>query len=342
MSKSLSRRRTFFAMLATVFALSFQVIATGVAAAPPLNLVSTPWPPFTNEAGKPRFALDLVEAALGRVHVTAHTSIVPAQEFTTSLLDARYSGSAAAWKDAEREKVLIFSQPYLENRLLLVGQKGSDVSAVSLAALKGKRIAIVEGYSYGDEIDASGPIFVRMASEEESLAELLKGGVDYTLMDELVVRYITSRHSTAAQARLRIGKDPIISRPLYLAIRRDIPNAQGIIDGFNTQLRAMIADGTYHKLLHVDWINADVDGDGVTEFVPASNHVGTIAPTSAYSLTTTAVNTTRFGDSSDEQSIYVDGEVYANWNSVPNRFKDDMPGISSRPSENVPVFKFSW
>lgn len=342
MFKCLSRRRAFVALLAAVFALSIQGFPPGVAAEPPLTLVSTPWPPFTNEAGKPRFALDLVEAALGRVHVTAHTRIVPAQEFTTSLLDARYSGSAAAWKDVEREKVLIFSQPYLENRLLLVGQKGSDVSARSLAALKGKRIAIVEGYSYGDEIDASGPTFVRMANEEESMTELLKGAVDYTLMDELVVRYITSHYSTEAQARLRIGEEPIISRPLYLAIRRDIPNAQAIIDGFNKQLRTMIADGTYHNLLHLDWIYADVDGDGIAELVPASNHVGTIAPKSAYSLTTTAANTAKFGDSRDEQSVYVDGEVYANWNSVPNRFKDDMPAISNRGSENVPIFKFSW
>ena len=342
MLMSLFRRRAFVALLATVFALPVQAMTSGMTQTPPLTLVSTSWPPFTNAPGKPRFALDLVEAALGRVSITADTSIVPAQDFTTSLLSSQFSGSAAAWKDAEREKVLIFSQPYLENRLLLVGQKGSDVSARSLAALKGKRVAIVEGYSYGDAIDTSGPIFVRLASEEECMTELLKGAVDYTLMDELVVRYITSHHSTEAQARLRIGEEPIISRPLYLTIRRDIPNAQGIIDGFNTQLRAMIADGTYHKLLHVDWIYADVDGDGIAELVPASNHVGTIAPTSAYSLNTTAANTTKFGDSQDEQSYYVDGEVYANWNSVPNRFKDAMPGMSSRSQETSPIFKFSW
>ena len=33
----------------------------------PLRLFSTAWPPFTNEPGQPRFALDLVEAALQRI-----------------------------------------------------------------------------------------------------------------------------------------------------------------------------------------------------------------------------------------------------------------------------------
>ena len=59
-----------------------------------------------------------------------------------------FDGSAAAWKDAEREKALLFSQPYLENRLMLVARRGGDVSAATVADLKGKRVAIVEGYAY--------------------------------------------------------------------------------------------------------------------------------------------------------------------------------------------------
>ena len=64
------------------------------------------WTPFTNEPGQPRFALDLVEAALGRTMRTAKTAIVPPAQFTTALLSGKFDGSAAAWKDAERERVL--------------------------------------------------------------------------------------------------------------------------------------------------------------------------------------------------------------------------------------------
>ena len=138
-----------------------------------LRLVSTAWPPFTNAPGQPRFALDLVEAALGRIGVTTSTTIVDAAQFTPALLTGQFDGSAAAWKDPERERVLLFSQPYLENRLILVGRQGADVSAKSLADLKGKRVAIVEGYSYGDAVDNSGPTFVRSISEEDSLKQLL-------------------------------------------------------------------------------------------------------------------------------------------------------------------------
>ena len=113
----------------------------------PLSFVSTLWAPFTNPPGQPRFALDLVEAALGRVGLNARTTIVSAAEFTPALVNGQFDGSAAAWKDPERERMLVFSQPYLENRLVLVGRHGADVSATALADLKGKRVAVVEGYS---------------------------------------------------------------------------------------------------------------------------------------------------------------------------------------------------
>ena len=139
-----------------------------------LRLVSTIWPPFTNNSGQPRFALDLVEEGTRRIGVTTTTAFVEAAKFTPALLTGAFDGSAAAWKDAERERVLLFSQPYLENRLILVARRGGDVSAKALAELKGKRIAIVEGYAYGDTIDTAGPTFVRSRGEEDSLALLLR------------------------------------------------------------------------------------------------------------------------------------------------------------------------
>ena len=249
-----------------------------------LRLVSTAWSPFTNEPGKPRFALDLVEAGLGRIGVKGTTTIVDAGQFTTALLSGKFDGSAAAWKDAEREKTLLFSQPYLENRLILIARRGGDVSATTLADLKGKRIAIVEGYSYGDAIDQSGPTFVRSRSEEDSLKLLLDSKADYTLMDELVVQYIVQNYAEEARTRLQIGSTQLLRRQLHLAVSRTLPDAQSIIDRFNAQLRGMISDHTYHRLLHLDWVLADVDGDGRAEYVPQSDSTGASEPKRAYSL----------------------------------------------------------
>ena len=158
-----------------------------------LRLVSTEWTPFTNQPGQARFALDLVETGLGRIGFSATTTLVEPTRFTTALLSGEFDGSGAAWKDAERERVLLFSEPYLENRLILIARHGDDVSASALSDLKGKRIAIVAGYSYGDAVDKAGATLIRSLNEEDSLALLLQRKADYALMDDLVVSSTSSR-----------------------------------------------------------------------------------------------------------------------------------------------------
>ena len=302
----------------------------------PLALVSTAWPPFTNEAGQARFALDLVEAALGRIAFAPKTTIVSAAEFTPALTSSRFDGSAAAWKDAEREQALLFSQPYLENRLVLVGRQGADVSAKFVRLLAGKRIAIVDGYSYGDDLERSGVVLVRARSEEDSLAQLLKGSVDYTLMDDLVVQYLVSNYPKESASRLQIGSTPLVTRPLHFAIRRTRPDAQSIITRFNTQIRGMIKDRTYHRLLHVDWIRADVDGDGVSEYVPATDQTGRQEPQRVYMLFTPPAETT------NKPGFYVGGNIYSDWASVPESFRNLDSQHPDPGRSTASIFKFSW
>jgi len=308
----------------------------------PLALVSTAWPPFTNAAGQPRFALDLVEAALSRFGITSKTAIVSAAEFTPSLLGGRYDGSAAAWKDAQRERALLYSQPYLENRLVLIGRRGANVSAKTLADLKGRRVAIVEGYSYGDATENSGPVFVRSSSEEDSLTRLLNSGVEYTLMDELVVQYIVSNYPKESAARLQIGSTALITRELYLAIRRSRPDAQSIIGRFNAQLRGMIADGTYHRLLHVDWIRADVTGDGVPEYVAANSRPGPTEPKAqqSYTLFSTTAPTATPRDS--KTGFYIGGNIYSDWASVPQSYKTSNSDAPDPRGSTASIFTFKW
>ena len=326
---------------ATVLLLSLAAWALVVSAqTTELRLVSTAWSPFTNEPGQLRFALDLVEAGLGRVGIKTSTTIVDAAQFTSSLLSGNFDGSAAAWKDAERERTLLFSQPYLENRLILVARRGGNVSAATLADLKGKRIAIVEGYSYGEAIEQSGPTFVRSRTEEDSLKLLLDSKVDYTLMDELVIQYIVSHYAEEARTRLQVGSTPLVTRQLHLAVRRSVPDAESIVSRFNDQLRGMIADHTYHRLLHVDWIRADVDGDGLAEYVPQSDRAGAREPTRAYSLFATEPSV--MSTPKTQQRYLFGGSVYDGWTTVPDKFKVDDPQRPDPNRSTAVIFRFAW
>ena len=303
-----------------------------------LQLVSTAWPPFTNAPGQPRFALDLVGEGLRRVGITAETVIVDEAEFTSSLLIGDFAGSPAVWKYAEREPVLIYSQPYLWNRLILVGRHGSDVSATSLADLAGKRIALVAGYVYGEAVERTGGlIIVRSTGEEDSVEKLLNGEADYTLMDDLVVKYIVSNYGDEARKRLAFGSTPLLTRSLHLAVRRSLPDAEAIISRFNAELRGMIADRTYHRLFHLDWIQADVDGDGRSEYVPRVDLTGPRQPARPYMVSATG------GESATPDAakrFYFDGNIYEGWSNVPERYKADSS--PERRRTTVKIFTFKW
>jgi polar amino acid transport system substrate-binding protein len=307
-----------------------------------LHLVSTVWSPFTNASGEARFALDLVETALKRIGVTSDTVFVPDSDFTSSLLTGRFDGSAAAWKDAERDRVLAFSDPYLENRLILVGRRGSEVTATTLAALEDKRVLVVGGYSYGDDVrNGSGPTFVQSRSEEDSLAKLLAGEADYALMDELVVQYIVRNYAQQSRERLLIGATPLVRRSLHLAVRRERLDAISVINRFNAELRRMIADRTYHRLLHVDWLRADVDGDGRPELISRTDQAGLAPPTKTYDMFLPGPSKETAPPPAG-QRFYFGGHIYENWASVPKNYKVPQSNWNEPDRSTASIFRFTW
>ena len=306
---------------------------------PSLRLVSTIWPPFTSPPGEPRFALDLVENALERVGVKPDFTYVQNSQYTPALISGPYDGSGAAWRDKQREAVLLYSEPYLENRLVLVARRGGNVSAQSLAALRGKRIAIVEGYAYG-EIDSLGPVFLRSRSEENSISLLLGMAADYALMDELVLQYIVNNYPAESKAKLEIGTTPLLIRPLHLALRRTLPGAQSILDKFNAQIKLMITDRTYHRLLRIDWIRADVDGDGLLENVAASDQALKAEPQRTYSLF--ARTELEKQVKKEEERYFFGGAVYNGWSSVPDAYKVDHLDRPDHTHPTARVFTINW
>lgn len=318
--------------------------AASPATAPPpsldLRLASTPWVPFTGNDDQPRVAQYLVERALERAGHAARTTIVPDGTLTSALREGKFDGSAALWTGEDREEFLLYSKPYLENRLLIVGRKGSDVSAQSLDALSGKRVGIVQGYAYGKEVDAAkGPVFVRAESSTDTLHQLLQGQVDYILIDALLVQYLFEQEPRRANASLEVGKEPVLKRTLHFGVRKSLPDAQKIIDSFNNVLAAMMRDGTYHLALQVSWITADVDGDGREELVGVGPAVGVEPPSHSYVLFAEATAAAPSAASSKpksapppganqvasqgatEQRYFVGGQVYESWSEVPESFK---------------------
>jgi ABC-type amino acid transport substrate-binding protein len=289
-----------------------------MAAEPPgLRLASDQWPPFTGGPEGERAAIELVHTALERTGIQATTTIVDWKDVEAGIRHATFDGSAAMWRTESRERNLLFSEPYLENRLVLVGRKGSDVTATRMSDLAGKRVAAVGRYAYGDQIDkAAGVMFVSGRNDQDDLNKLLAGEVEYMLVDELVAHHLVTYQPDEVAAKLEIGTTPLARRMLHFAIRRDLPGADEIITAFNSEIRQMLTDGTYAEILQVGWIRVDVDGDGLDELVALGDRVGELPPGSVYDV---------FGEEPEvppeQQRVVIQGSVFEGWDAIPDRYK---------------------
>jgi len=302
-----------------------------------LQLASDVWPPFTNMAGEKAVALDLVREALTRTGVKMNAKIMNFSDVMTGIEENAFDGSAALWKNEQRMEYLLFSAPYLNNQLILVSRKGNEVHAASLAELEGKRVAIVGTYAYGIlSDDNEGARLIEGRSDQENLEKLLRGDVDYMLVDALLIQYLMTYQREELSQYLEVGSQPLFQRSLHFALRKDYPNALEIMAKFNKEVIKMMADGTYNRILELNWIRTDIDGDGKVELVLYGNQAGTSAPKSSYDIYFQDSGTTA---STEGQRYYVDGNIYRDWNSVPTSYK-----VSPRQDEvqDVTILKFRF
>ena len=105
------------------------------------------------------------------------------------------------------------------------------------------------------------------------------------------------------------------------------PRAESVISG-QRRTRGMIVDRSYHRLLHLDWILGDVDGDGRREYVPHDDQAGPRPPERSYELFAAARPTMERGKT---RRFYFGGKIYQGWSTVPDRHKvrtSPNPGAS--------------
>lgn len=305
---------------------------------PVIKLASDPWPPFTNDSEKGALALDLVKFALKRSGRDMETDIIRFKSVIDGIMDSTYDGSAALWKNKAREEVMLFSNPYMYNQIILVGREGADVSADEITDLSGKRIGVVADYAYGDlmsrtvagqEEESNGATFVAGNNDQENLEKLLNGELDYILVDALLVEYAKKHQPEAVNAQLDFGHNILFTRSLHFALRKDVPRAQEIINGFNREIKAMAGDGSYSRILELTWVRADMDGDGVQEYVLNGDRAGSIAPSRAYTLDPMTQS------EMTANNYYIDGKMYKGWENVPDKYK--QPKVTQ---EQLQTFNF--
>lgn len=298
-----------------------------------LKLTADIWPLFTNVDGEKSIVTELVKEALSRSEIN---STVEYQEFSVVLDDintGKFDGSPALWISDERQEKYLFSKPFLYNQLILVGRKGTDVSATSFDELGGKRIGIVNNYAYGDFNNNQDLILVPDTSNQKNLENLLSDKIDYMLVDALLIQYMLKHQLNDVTQHLAIGLEPLLVKSLHFALGKNVEDAQEVLDNFDLKIEEMIADETFNEILELNWIKADVDHDGKMEMVLGSNMAGSAAPQNIYGL----MMDDSYKKKNGPQRYYIDGKLYEDWDNIPKSYKLDLVEDKTPSEEDAKI-----
>ncbi len=190
------------------------------------------------------FDIDLATEVCARLGLKLKTQPISwdakEQELNTGKIDCIWNGMSV---DPERAMAMNLSEPYLQNRMIFTVK---DKSLSTLAALKGKKIAVQNGSTAQKLLDASeagkaAKEIVPFDDNQTALMDLEKGGVSAVFLDEIVAKYWIVKN-----AKPYIILEEGLSDEVYAVGFRK--KDQALRDSVNNVLAEMKKDGKFDEI----------------------------------------------------------------------------------------------
>ena len=233
------------------FALIGLLLLTQTEAAEKLRLVADAWPPFTDATlVNGGVATDIVSTALARAGYASDFEQVPWARALFGVGEGRYDVLINTWYTDERTKLGQFSGEYLINRVRFLKRKDTPIEYNNLQQLHTYPIAVVRGYAYSQEFDEDVSLQkVPVHNFAMAVRMVAADRVKLTLEDEFVARYYLARESPKVRNAVEFLPKPLSENSLHILVSLKNPEHEQIVAGFDREIAAMKADGSYDKLL---------------------------------------------------------------------------------------------
>lgn len=211
---------------------------------------------FRDENGKiVGFDVDLAREVCSRLKVKLKLQPInwdaKEQELNSGNIDCIWNGFTIT---AERQTKLLFSEPYLKNRQVLIVT--ADSAFKNLADLKGKKLGLQAGSSAADALNSATDFKASLQEVFEfddnmtALMDLEKGGVDAVLMDEIVARY----YIQSKQKKYQVLDQELASEDYGIGFRK---KDKQLMTKIQETLSAMAKDGKLAEI-STKWFGSDI------------------------------------------------------------------------------------
>ncbi len=221
-----------------------------------VNLVGDPWPPYVEgrlgEYANGGIAVDIIERVFAEIDgVEVRFPLIPWKRALLEVERGLSDGIPMLLRTPERERFMTYTVPLVtgQNLIWSVADAGAGFEWTSVGDLYGRRIGIVEGYSYGEEMDgsfASGEISAVRAPTVEQLFEMLVAGRLELVMANDAVGYALSRGY--GDVGIRPAARPINSETFYIGMSKKSPSVE-LIPEINRAIEKLRRDGVIDRIV---------------------------------------------------------------------------------------------
>lgn len=210
------------------------------------------FPPYQyTEAEKPCGAdADIVSEVCIRLGIEPEFQVMPWKRVLKNAEDGDISAVLALLFKEERTKVLYYTkEPIHINRDSVIALKGSGMKISGLDDLKGKKVGVMSGYSYGPDFDNYKELNKILCDDHKSLIRILDAGrIDAAVAAETPFMF----NSKKMGFKDRFETVYVISEnPAYTGFSQKSCGENGKImaEKFSEVLRQLKAEGMIEKIM---------------------------------------------------------------------------------------------
>ncbi len=216
----------------------------------------TEYPPmgFKENGEVTGFDIDIAKEVAERLGVEAEFVYI---DWDAKVLELNGKNIDMIWNGltitADREKEILFSKPYFDNRIVIISLKDSgidkiaDLSSMKVGVeLQSSGQAAVEGNAVFTSIDE----LVKYTTITEAILDLKAGGIDAIVADEIFARYAVSKEANQYQ----VAAEVFNSENYGIGFRLEDVALRDKVDAI---IDEMAADGTAIEI-SMKWFGEDL------------------------------------------------------------------------------------
>ena len=228
---------------------SFIVFEVNSVYAERITLAYVDFPPYEfEENGKARGILvRVVETVFKKGNIPLELKFLPFKRAYEYTRNNEIDGLFNFYKTPNRMEYFDYSESIIKNELVLFVRKGSGIRFDTLEDLKGLKVGLLRGYTYGTDFDKS-TLFVKETgnSHESNLKKLALGRLDVYPCDKLVGIYIAMKNNLMSQ--LEILPVPLKTMDGHIGFTKG--KHQDVINKINKIIMEMHQNGEIDQIIN--------------------------------------------------------------------------------------------